>query len=206
MMKKIRIAEFKNSKYINISMLIIAGFTFILSILDFSVFFVNGQVGVRLKTIGFLSSALAIIPITWAACLLLTIKTKKNNFSRIPCYIMSALIGIAFILYYIVYGQEYQVRNILLFSVAVLAIYPFIIATLTLEGRLYNKVFSVIFSSILLVLSLVGAVVFFIYDASISLSFLIPALTYAELLLMLLNYDLLKPKKNNQTTATEITH
>ena len=82
-MRKIRIAQFRNSKAINISMFIIAAFSFIISIIDFSVIFAQGQVAVQIKTLGLLSSALAIIPITWAACPTLVIKTRKDNFLTI---------------------------------------------------------------------------------------------------------------------------
>ena len=100
-----------------------------------------------------------------------------------------------------------MVRNVLLFSVAVLAIYPFIIAVLTLEGRMYNRVFAIIFASILIVLGLVGAIVLSVLDSKVSLSSFIPALTYTELLLIILNYDLVKPKKKNKDEIkTEITH
>jgi len=206
-MRKIRIAQFRNSKAINISMFIIAAFSFIISIIDFSVIFAQGQVAVQIKTLGLLSSALAIIPITWAACLTLVIKTRKDNFARTPSYIICALIAIAFVIYYVIYGKENMIRNILLFSVAILAIYPFIIATLTLEGRLYNRVFAIIFASILLALSVIGAIVLYVISSSVSLSLLIPACTYAELLLIILNYELVKPKKKNiEELKTQITH
>lgn len=206
-MRKVRIPQFRNSKGINISMFIIAAFLFIISIVDLSLFFVSGQFAVQMESLGYLSSALSIIPITWAACLILVIKTKKDNFARIPSYIISALIAMAFIIYYVIYGQENMVRNVLLFSVAVLAIYPFIIAVLTLEGRMYNRVFAIIFASILIVLGFVGAIVLSVLDSKVSLSSFLPALTYTELLLMILNYDLAKPKKKNkEETKTEITH
>lgn len=205
-MRKVRTPEFKNAKGINISMFIIAAFTFIISVIDLRVIFSHGQILVQIKSIGLLSTLLSIIPVTWAACLLLVIKTNKDNFSRIPCYIISILIAIAFVIYYIAYGQEDMVRNILLFSITILSIYPFIIATLTLEGRLYNRVFAIIFASILLVLTVAGAIVVFVIYSLIALSLLIPAFMYTELLLMILNYKLLKPKKKSQATNNEITH
>ena len=204
-MRKVRNAVFRNLKSINITMFIIAAFTFIFSIIDIYIFFNNGTSGVGIKSIGLLSSALAILPISWASCLILIIKTKKDHFAKVPCYIISALLVMAFILYYIMTSAEDNtVRNILIFSIVVLAVYPFIIAVLTLEGRVYNRVFATIFTSVLIGLSLVGAVVLFIIDSAISFSYLIPALNYIELLLIVLNYDLVKPVKKNQ--ETKVTH
>ncbi|MBQ8000694.1 MAG: hypothetical protein IJ298_05675, partial [Ruminococcus sp.] len=107
---------------------------------------------------------------------------------------------------FIAAGEKYFVYKVFGFALAVLLVYPFIIATLTIEGRMYNRVFAAIFSGILLVLSVAGAVAVCIIFKSIMVSTLIPALVYVELILNVLCYNLEKPDITTKTKANMITH
>ncbi|MBQ4568927.1 MAG: hypothetical protein IJA62_02525 [Ruminococcus sp.] len=202
-MKIVRIPVLKKEKKLPVIMIIIAAFMFLISIFDITFVFKGGAFALSISTVGFWSSILSIIPLSWGLCTGLLLKFKKANFAKIPAYITCALIGIGFALYMIVAGQKNPVTSILLFSLAVLLIYPFIISTLTLEGRLYNRVFATIFSSILLAICTIGAIVYFVLKGAITLTFLIPALMYVELLLIVLCFRLEKPqrkKENNMIT------
>ena len=205
-MRILRNPVMRESKKPLIAMLIIAIFMFIISVFDFSLIFYHGTVALTIESVGILSSALSIIPITWAVCSVLLMKTKKVVFAKMPCYVISIALTLAFIIYYISAGTENIVQKILVFSVVVLAIYPFIIATLTLEGRVYNRVFATIFSSILLVISVVGAIILYVISSEISLLLLFPALTYIELIIVVLQFRLEKIKKSDKEKEIIITH
>ena len=204
-MKIVRTPILKTNKKPMIAMIIIAVFMLIISIVDFSVITQANNTFLSISVMGSWTSVLSIIPLTWGLCSVLLLKTKKIIFSKLPGYVLCGIVVLAFIFYYILAGQNNTTTNILLFSVAILLIYPVIIATLTLEGRLYNRVFATIFSVILIVLSVAAAIISCIIMNWFSLTFLVPALTYIELTLTVFCYTLEKPirtKANNN----EITH
>lgn len=204
-MRIVRNPVLRNDKKILISMIIIAVFMFILTVFDFSIIFTQGTVALGISTVGVLSSVLSVIPLSWGLCASLLLKTKKIMFAKMPAYIISALILIAYIIYYIAAGEKNIVTNILLFSIAVLMIYPFIISTLTLEGRLYNRVFATIFSAILIFLCTAGAIVYFVLKGAIMFSLLMPTLMYVELLLIVFCFRLERPVKKEKEEKL-ITH
>lgn len=188
-----------------IIMIIIAVFMLIISIVDFSVITQNDATFLSISFMGNWTSILSIIPLTWGLCTILLLKTKKIIFSKLPGYVLCGIVVLAYIFYYILAGQNNTTTNILMFSVAILLIYPIIIATLTLEGRLYNRVFATIFSVILVVLCLIAAIVVSIVMKWFSMTFLVPAMAYAELVLAVFCYNLEKPLKT-ENKATAITH
>ena len=122
-----------------------------------------------------------------------------------PSYVICAILVMAFILYYISSGDDNVVLKLLLFSVVILAVYPHIIATLTLEGRLYNRVFATIFTSVLIAVSLIIPIAECVIGYTFGVTSLFPALSYVELLLIVLTFSLEKPKKKEQTSKV-ITH
>lgn len=204
-MKIVKNAVLRDDKRIPISMIIIACFMLILSIADISILFVEGTVALSISINSTWSSLLSIIPMSWGISVGLLLKTKKPIFAKMPGYIICVTIAMAYILYYIFAGQDNVVGNILLFSIAVLLIYPFIIATLTIEGRIYNRVFATVFTGILLALTLIAAIVLCVLRSRIMLSLLIPALVYVELLLAVFCYRLEKPAKTSEGSKV-ITH
>ena len=133
------------------------------------------------------------------------LKTKKLIFAKMPSYVICAILVMAFILYYISSGDDNVVLKLLLFSVVILAVYPHIIATLTLEGRLYNRVFATIFTSVLIAVSLIIPIAECVIGYTFGVTSLFPALSYVELLLIVLTFSLEKPKKKEQTSKV-ITH
>ncbi len=204
-MRIVRNAVLKTNKKPMLAMIIIAVFMLIVSIVDFSIMTQNNSTFLSISVMGSWTSVLSIIPLTWGLCTILLLKTKKMIFSKLPGYVLCGIVVLAFIFYYILAGQNNATTNILLFSVAILLIYPIIIATLTLEGRLYNRVFATIFSVILVLLCLAAAVVVSIVMKWFSLTFLVPALAYIELTLAVFCYNLEKPVKSN-ISKKEITH
>ncbi len=204
-MKIVRNPVLKTEKTMPVAIIIIAAFMFIISVFDVTLVFNQSAIALKISTLGLWSSLLSIIPLSWGLCTGLLLKFKKTNFAKIPAYITCALIGIGYILYFIIAGQKNAVTNVLLFSLAVLLIYPFIISTLTLEGRIYNRVFATVFSGILLTISFVGAIVYFLLKGAIMITFMLPALMYLELMLIVLCFRLEKPVKKTDK-PNEITH
>ncbi len=203
-MKIVRIPILKNEKKLPVTIIIIAALMFLLSVFDVTFAFKSGGFALSISTLGIWSSILSIIPLSWGLCTGLLLKFKKANFAKLPGYITCALIGIGFALHMIIAGQKNPITSILVFSLVVLLIYPFIISTLTLEGRLYNRVFATIFSAILLAICFIGAIVYFVLKGAIMLTFLIPALMYLELILIVLCFRLEKPQKKKDSNV--ITH
>ncbi len=195
-MKIVRNAVLKENKKIPIIMICISVVMLLLCFVNISVNFTYESPIVAIETFNIWSSIISIFPLTWAICTALLLKTKKAVFSKMPSYVFCCVILIALILYYIAFGEENIVYTILLFAVAILMVYPFIIATLTIEGRMYNRVFATIFSVLLMVLSIIGAVVLCIALETIMLSLIIPALVYLELTLTVFCYNLEKIKKS----------
>ncbi len=203
-MKIVRNPVLKSEKKLPVAIIIIAALMFLLSIFDITLVIKQGTYALSISTLGIWSSILSIIPLSWGLCTGLLLKFKRTNFAKLPAYITCALIGIGFVFYMIIAGQKNPVMSILLFSLVVLLIYPFIISVLTLEGRLYNRVFATVFNAILLVISSAGAIVYFVLKGAITLTFLIPALMYLELMLIVLSFKLEKPQKKSESNT--ITH
>lgn len=204
-MRIVRNPVLKETKKLPVSIIIIAVLMFLISVFDVSFVFNQGATALRISTLGIWSTLLSIIPLSWVLCTILLLKFKKANFAKIPSYIACALIGIGYVLYLFIAGQKNAVTSVLLFSLAVLLIYPFIISVLTLEGRMYNRVFATIFSTILLVITFVGAIIYFFLKGAVMLTFLFPALMYLELMLIVLCFRLEKPIKKTDKPNT-ITH
>lgn len=204
-MKIVRTPVLKESKKPMIAMIVIAAFMLITSIADISIMTQNKITTFRFETFGAWTTLFSIIPLCWLLCTILLLKTKKIIFSKLPGYLVCGMAVLGYILYYILAGQDNTVVNFFLFAVVILLIYPIIIATLTLEGRLYNRVFATIFSIILVVLCFAAAVVSSIIMNWYSLTFLLPALSYVELTLAVFCYNLEKPKKK-EPKDNKITH
>ncbi len=205
-MKIVRNAVLRNDNKITIAMLITAIFMLLLSIVNISLDFAGDTPALAISIMNSWALPVSVIPITWGICTAMLMKTKKVMFSKFPAYIICCLVLIAMIILFIAAGDKYFVYKVMGFAVAVLLVYPFVIATLTIEGRMYNRVFATIFSGILLVLSLAGAIAICVILKSIMLSTLIPALVYIELILNVLCYNLEKPTKTSENRKNIITH
>jgi len=204
-MRIVRTPVLKESKKPLIAMIIIAAASLIIPFADFSLFFTSKGVEFYVHNTSALTAVLSIVPITWITSVSLLMKTKKIAFSKMPSYVISALLALGYIIFFIAVGENVTIKFVG-FSVIVLAVYPFVIATLTLEGRLYNRVFATIFTSILIAVTLIGAIVLSVISSEIRLLLLFPALNYVELLLIVLAYKLEKPKKNTNKENNKITH
>lgn len=200
-MRIVRNPVLKNEKKLPVTMIIVAAFMFLISIFDVTLMFSHGAFALKIGTWGIWTTLLSIIPLSWILCTVLMLKFKKANFAKIPGYITCAIIGIGYVLYLFIAGQKNPVGSILLFSLAVLLIYPFVIAMLTLEGRVYNRVFATVFSSIVLAVTLIGAIVYFFLKGAVIISFLLPALMYLELILIIFCFRLEKLTKKNNTPS-----
>ncbi len=189
----------KEGKIITIVMLIISAFSLFISMFSLSLDFTESGPIVAFS-FNKLASVISIIPLSYGVCTALLIKTRKSIFARIPAYIISCIIAVAFILYFIGAADGDVATIFILFTVVILLIYPFIIAVLTLEGRVVTNFFAVGISSVLIFLSTAAFIVISIYLKSITITFLLPALVYTELLLSVLCFrleDLPKEKKEN---------
>lgn len=205
-MKIVRNAVLKESKKLPVAMLIISIVMLFLSLCNICLDFSQGSPALTISSMDIWAVAISVIPVTWGACSLMLMRTKKVLFSKMPSYIICGMVLMAMIILYIAAGEKYFVYKILGFAVAILIVYPFIIATLTIEGRMYNRVFATIFSSILLALSVAGAVVACVVLKSIMLSTIIPALVYTELILNVLCYNLEKISRKPESKSNLITH
>lgn len=205
-MKIVRNAVLKENKRIPVAMLIISVVMLFLSVCNICLDFGTGSPVLTISIMNVWALVISVIPVTWGACSLMLMRTKKVIFSKMPSYIICGMVLMAMIILFIAAGEKYFVYKILGFAVAVLIVYPFVIATLTIEGRMYNRVFATIFSSILLALSIVGAVAVCIIMKSVIISTIIPALCYTELILNVFCYDLEKLKKNGEKKESLVTH
>ena len=205
-MKTVRNAVLKESKRIPVAMLIISVVMLLLSVCNICLDFGSGFPVLTISSMNVWAIAISVIPVTWGACSLMLMRTKKVLFSKMPSYIICGMVLMAMIILFIAAGEKYFAYKILGFAVAILIVYPFVIATLTIEGRMYNRVFATIFSSILLVVSVAGAVAACVILKSVMISTLIPALIYIELILNVFCYNLEKPNKNNNKSESLITH
>ncbi len=206
-MKIVRNAVLKESKKIPIIMICISVLILILCFVNINIDFSTDAPIISIETFNIWSSVISLFPLTWAICTALLIKTKKVIFSKMPSYIICSIVLLALILYYIASGNGDVVSTILVFAVAVLLVYPFIIATLTIEGRMYNRVFATVFSVMLMTMCVIAAIVLCVVLKTIMVSVIIPALIYLELTLAVFCYDL---EKINKTQSDEksniITH
>ncbi len=205
-MKIVRTPKLSDNKKIPTLMLIVALIMLFLALCNITIDFATDTPVLAISFMNIWSLPISVIPVTWGICTAMLMKTKKVMFSKIPAYIFCCLILLAMIILFIAAGDKYFVYKVLGFALAILLVYPFIIATLTIEGRMYNRVFATIFSLILLVLCVVGAVLVSVALKSIMISTLIPALIYVELTLSVLCYDLEKLKKSPETKQNTITH
>lgn len=196
-MKIVRDAVLRDNKKLPISIIIISALMLLLSFIDFSIVFVNGEAVASVKFFNSWLMMICVIPLTFGISTVMLMKTKKTVFSKLPSYIVCSIVVIAFVLFFIASGEDNFVVNILGFAIAILLIYPFIIAVLTIEGRMYNRVFALIFAGILLVLTVAAAIALFVVLELISLSYFIPALVYVELILTVMSYEL-KPKSKEK--------
>ncbi len=144
-----------------------------------------------------LASVISIFPLAWCLSTVLLMKTKKIFFAKLPAYVSCAMLVLAYILFFILKGQENVVTNLFLFMVLVLAVYPLIVATLTFEGRIYNRVFAVVFTAVLIVVCVASFIVISIYLKTVDTLLLVPTLLYVMLLLMVLSFKLEPLKKKN---------
>lgn len=204
-MKIVRNPVLKTTKKPMVAMIIIAVIMLITSIADISVMTQNGATFINIETHGVWTTLFSIIPLCWLLCTILLMKTKRVVFSKLPGFVTCGISVLGFIFYYIMFGQGNTVTNFFLFALVVLLVYPIIIATLTLEGRMYNRVFATIFSIILVALCFAAAIVASVVMKWYSLTFLIPALAYVELTLAVFCYNLEKIKKNDKK-ENKITH
>lgn len=203
-MRKIKNAVYTDDKRITIPMLIIAAFMLIITFVDIrfnfakdssAIYFIIGKTFV-INEIN-LSSILSIIPLSWGVSIILLMKTKKEAFAKMPSYIICSILALGFILYFIGSGGG-VLDNLLIIMLIILAAYPFIIATLTIEGRVYNRVFATIFTSILITLTFVGILLGQIIIKEISLLYLLfLPLMYVELLLIVFCFRLEKISKKS---------
>ena len=205
-MKIVRNAVLKESKRIPVAMLIISVVMLLLSVCNICLDFGLGFPVLTISSMNVWTIVISVIPVTWGACSLMLMRTKKVIFSKMPSYIICGMAMMAMIILFIAAGEKYFAYKILGFAVAILIVYPFVIATLTIEGRMYNRVFATIFSSILLAVSVAGAVAACVILKSVMISTLIPALIYIELILNVFCYNLEKPNKNNNKSESLITH
>lgn len=205
-MKIVRNAVLREEKNIPVSMLIISAVALLLSFCNISLDFNGEAPALMISFMDIWAMPVSVIPITWAICIIMLMKTKKVMFSKLPAYIFCCMVALGMLLLFIALSEKYLVYKVLAFAVGILLIYPFVIATLTIEGRMYNRVFATLFSSILLLVSLAGAVAVCIALKTIILSTLIPALIYVLLILNVLCYNLEKIKKSDVQKQNIITH
>lgn len=195
-MKIVRNVVFRDNKKIPIIMIGIAFLMLLITLCNVSFNFAADKI-VDIQVGGLLSATILLIPLTWCLAIFMLMRLKKPFFAKLPAYVVTALTLIAMVAYFFLNAENGDtVTNILVFAIAIFIIYPFIIVTLTIEGRMYNKVFANLFSAILLIVSLLAAIVLFVVLKSIVLSYLIPAMVYTELILLTCCFDLEKIKKN----------
>lgn len=190
-MKKIKNVELTEDRKIPFIIIGVAVFMLIFSVLSIDI----TAEGVK---IGFssLGSIISVLPLTIGVSTFMMLKTKKPAFCEFPCYIISAIIVMAFIvLLFFNLLDNFKFLGIML---CVLMAYPYIITGLTARGCVYNKMFALAFAGILLVISLFAVIAVTIVLGGFSFTYLVLPLMYAELILTTFCFNL-KPinKKNN---------
>ncbi len=197
-MKILKNPLFTEEKKLPISIICIGVFTLLLSFFNISFNFA-GEVSYVAITFNKLASVISIFPLTWCLSTVLLMKTRKVFFAKLPAYVSCAMLVLAYILFFILKGQEDMVTNLFLFMLLVLAVYPLVVATLTFEGRIYNRVFAVVFTAVLIVVCLAAFVIISISIKAIDSLLLVPTLLYVMLLLLVLSFKLEPLKKKDKT-------
>ena len=200
-MKKIKNAVFTENKKLIITIISVAVFMLLISIVnvefDFSGYF----------SIGFssLASFLSVIPLTIGISAVMLMKTKKNNFGELPSYIIAIIICMIFLLLY--FFNFLSSLGVLAFAICVLLAYPYLVAGFTVRGCIYTRNFALAFAGILLALSIGALVVAMIFVANLgatfSLTYLVLPLMYVELILNILCFRL-EPLKKKKTETESI--
>lgn len=185
-MKKVRTVELNDNKKLPVIIIVIAVLMLILSVVRIEI--------PSESPLGFnsLASIISVLPLSIGVSAFMLIKTKKPAFSEFPCYIISVLIAMAFIILFVfklLGGFEF-----LGIMVCILMIYPYIVAGLTVRGCMYNKLISIGFSALLLIISLIAVVAISVLLGGFSFTFLVLPLMYVELILNVMCFDL-KPIK-----------
>lgn len=196
-MKILKDVIYREDKKLSITIILLSVLMLLLSLFDISIGF-TGDIPVSIRFGGLSSAILSIFPLSWGVSTIMLTKTKNIFFAKLPSYVICGTIVVLYALYIVITGNKNLVNNILFLSIAVLIAYPFVIAVLTMEGRVYNRVFATVFSSILLVLCVAAFIIISIATKSIMFSLLIPILIYINLLLTVLCFDLKRPEKKEE--------
>lgn len=190
-MKKVRAVELNENKKLPIIIIAIAAFMLILSVVSIDISL--GGIAISFNS---LASIISVMPLTISVSTFMIIKTKKPAFGEFPCYIIPVFIVMAFVLLFVfklLSGFEFFAV-----MVCVLMVYPYIIAGLTVRGCMYNKLISIGFSALLLVISLIAVIAVSVLLGGFSLTYLILPLMYVELILNILCFDLKPVKKKKE--------
>ena len=198
-MKVLKNPVFTESKKLSISIICVGVFTLLLSFFNVTLNFA-GEVSYIALSFNQLASIISIFPLSWCLSAVLLMKTKKVFFAKLPAYVTCAMLLLAYILYFILKGQEDMVANLFLFMLLVLLVYPLIVIVLTLEGRIYNRAFAVVFTSILIAVCFLAFAVISVYLKTVDTLYLVPTLIYVMALLLVLSFKLesLNKKKSDK--------
>lgn len=189
-MRKVRNAVLTEDKKLPIIMIVIAVLMLIFSVVKIEF---PSESPFGFNSIG---SIISVLPMTIGISAVMLIKTKKNAFGEFPCYIVSVIIAMGFIILFIF--DLLDGLELLGFAIAILLIYPFIIAGLTVRGCMYNKAFALGFAGILLVLSIVAVIALTVLLSGFSFTYLVLPLLYVELILNLMCFKLEPVKRNRE--------
>ncbi len=194
-MKKVRAVDLNDNRKLPIIIIALAVLMLIFSVLRIEITPEGFSAGFNS-----LASVISIIPLTIGTSAFMIIKTKKPAFGEFPCYIVSVFIVLAFALLFFLkhfLSLDYlDGLEILIFAIAILLIYPYIVAGLTIRGCVYTKAFALGFAGLLVILSVIGVIVVSVL-IGFSVTYLVLPLMYTTLLINLMCFDL-KPLKKNQ--------
>lgn len=190
-MKKVRAVELSENKKLPIFIIAVAVFMLIFSVVRIDI----SPEGIALGFSSF-ASVISVLPLTIGVSAFMMIKTKKPAFGEFPCYIISVLIVMAFVLLFVL--KVLKGFDFLGIMVCVLMVYPYIIAGLTVRGCMYNKAISIGFSALLLVISLIAIIAVTFLLSGFSFTYLVLPLMYVELILNILCFDLKPIKKKKE--------
>lgn len=191
-MKKVRTVKLKENTKLPIVIIIIAFVMALLSVLSIEITYNGLSVG-----FGSLASVISVLPLTVAVSTFMLIKTKKATFGEFPCYVISILIVLAFLLILVFkLASGFEFFAIML---CVLMVYPYIVAGLTVRGAMYNKMISIGFSSLLLLLSIIAVIAASVLLQGFSLTFLLLPLMYTELILEVMCFELMPIKRKPES-------
>lgn len=190
-MKKVRAVELNENKKLPIIIIAVAALMLIFSVVSIEIS--GSGISVGLSS---LSSVISVLPLTIGVSTFMIIKTKKPAFGEFPCYIISVLVVMAFVLLFVF--KVLEGFEFFAIMVCVLMIYPYIIAGLTVRGCMFNKLISIGFSALLLVISLIAVGAVTVLLSGFSFTYLILPLMYVELILNIMCFDLKPIKKKNE--------